>query len=336
MFRAGCKPSRVSAGLLLLAACFCTGCLTAPDEEQFNHTARLAVEMEVNAPGTLAKSSRVQLSRIQVQLVSSERDTLYDVITPKGSLLSAEPAFLGPSPEDSQVVSASYDLPSGRTWKITVHLLDSRDSVRQADSLKVPRLVPFERRTVALCLRSRFIAFNARFLLPSEIQMRKGALAQASRQVYFTRLSLMEGAQVKCDTSTSGAAGSGFLTADPVRLPGSPGTFFFKSGSFGEAPGVLLADEYVKAGIRNFTLNAYGYVEGDTVGVTPVRLLFQGTRSVNTAEAQPESVALEWQALDVNLAGPSDDSASPATLMVTLGKVGTITLNVRISGAIDF
>jgi hypothetical protein len=93
--------------------------------------------------------------------------------------------------------------------------------------------------------------------------------------------------------------------------------------------------EYVKPGSRVFTLRAYGHLEGDTIGVTPPRLLYQGTQDVRAAlgKTAEESAVLEWQAAEAIVPEPGSDEAG---LVVRIGPVQTLTINVQMSGAIDF
>jgi hypothetical protein len=333
------KPFCPVTGFFIIALSFfgCTDFL-APAVD--THPARVTVEMEVVVPEALCKRFRpdqVILNRIVVTLVSSKQDTLKDLITEAGSVLSRDPETFLAGSVASQIVSARYDLAPDRTWKIRTQLYDGLDSLRQLDSLKVPALKAFENRTVALCLHPRLSAYNAHLFLPSDILVREtGHDAEsrtATREVYFSRIVLLDGTAVKVDTSAVEGNGAGFKGADPAVLFGASHSVFFPSGSFDETPSVGLEDDYVNNGTHTFVLKAYGYIEGDTVGVTRLRLLFEGNQLLNTALAKEAgAVAMEWKATDI--AVPADTSTA-TRVKVVLGRVGTLIMNVRISGALD-
>ena len=324
-------------GKIFSALCWMgiAGCMTTATEPD-THPARITVDMEVVAPETLAKTSQVVLNRIVVRLVSNKKDTVTDIITSTGSLLSKDPDTFLAGCVASQVVSASYDLPPGRSWKVSARLYDSRDSVRQLDSLPVAPLAAFDQRTIGLCLHPRLTAFSAHFFLPSEIRVQEPSGLIAMRKVFFSRITLLDGDLVKEDSSTVGGKGPGYMGGDPSLLPGSQQSVFFNSGSFDEIPSVQIRDEYVNTGVHTFTLNAYGYIEGDTVGKTPLRLLFKGSQSLNTTLAKSEdaAVSMEWQASDIPVVDDTT-SASSTHLRVVLGRVGTLVINVRMSGELD-
>jgi hypothetical protein len=317
----------------VLFAALSMGCLLQREEPQDHDPARVTLDLEIEASPLLLKSAETRLSRLTVLFVSSKGDTLADTITSDGSKRSVRPMFLDGSTTKAHVLSPQYDLAPNRTWRVWVKLYDTRDSIRNLDSLKIRDLKPFEKRWVGLCLHARFSIYSAHFFLPSEIRLH-GEGGPETR-IYFTRLRLLDGENVRCDTNTYEASGSGFLRAGEDAIPGSGETVFFKPGAFGETSSIPLADEYASAGIRTIKLSAYGYLEGDTIGVTPERLLFEGSHTVNMAQAlEQNALTLEWQPLEEGVALDSEADA-PVNLKVALGRVGKIVVNVRMSGEVD-
>src|SRR5690606_9687341 len=87
--------------------------------------------------------------------------------------------------------------------------------------------------------------------------------------------------------------------------------------------------DYVRTGARVFDISAYGYLEGDTLGIAP-RLLFQGSRAVVIAPdgTMPEApIVLQWRGpsgtpSDTVTAGHPDWTG--AGLNVIIGKTNTI------------
>jgi hypothetical protein len=319
---------------LLLAGFFCTGCFMAP-EDQDMHPARITLEMgleiadTVPAAGALNKASGTASRRMVVLMISNKGDEVRDTITGRGAQVAGEGTFLAGSTTTAQTVTARYELAPHRKWKIAVKVLDARDSLQYSDSSMVQNLKAFEYRTVAMKLKPRFTGYTARFALPASIRVAE----QGSRQVYFTRLALSIDGKIACDSTVPVLAGSigsaAFMAADPSSLPGSSGKRFFKPASISSS--IALAHDYVKPGDHQFTLSAYGYLEGDTMGVTAPRLLFQGDRSTALGKVASEEVALDWKATDAGAA-----AADNGGLVVKLGTVHTMVINVVTSGAIDF
>jgi hypothetical protein len=318
--------------LVVLAALF-TGCLLQRETLKDHDPARVTLDLEIEASPLLAKVAEAQLARLTVLFVSSRGDTLRDTITDAGSKRSARLMFLQGSTTKAQVLSPQYDLAPNRAWKVLVKLYDTRDSVRHLDSMKIQGLVPFEKRGVALCLHARYSIYSAHFFLPSVIRL--NGEDGLERKIFFTRLRLLDGDNVRCDTNTYEASGAGFIRAEGNALFGSEEAVFFQPGAFGETSSIPLADEYASAGVRTIKLSAYGYLEGDTVGVTEERLLFQGSHNVNAAQAlEQKALALDWQPLeDSEAMDPYADQ--PVKLNVTIGRVGKIVVNVRMSGEVD-
>jgi hypothetical protein len=304
---------------LLLAGMLLTGCLMSPVPEPDRDPARVSVEMSLEASAAMTKSSGALLSRAIVLLVSNERDTLRDTITPQGSRLSTDPAtFLIFSNRSPLVISARYNLSPYRTWKISTRIFDERDSLRLEGSVEVKNLEPFEYRSASLPLKGYFLAYAMEFLLPQEIRIRQPD-SVVTRRLYFTRLS------VTLD---------GVLSRDTVCSTGFAEGCSFASSWLGCGPsGILLSDDYVKSGSRKIGLSAYGYLEGETGGVTSPRLLFQGTHDIDSAfTEEPSTVPLEWKAATAAAAIAVDGDNEQVT--VKLGRVTTNILNITVPGGV--
>jgi hypothetical protein len=320
---------------ILAGACaiLFTGCLMEYGAPEDTAPGEVTLALQIDAMSTFSKTAETRLRCAVVQWTSNQGDILIDSITSDGSRLSSDPVFLLTSPSRAQAFSVRYALDPRRSWKVRVRLYDMQDSLRQADSLVVSGLKSFEDRRVALNLHPRFALYAAQFFLPAEARFARGN-AWENRKFFFTRLRLQEGKNVLRDTSSQGS-GVGVVSADTNRLLKSAGLRFFKAGNFGEASGIALIHEYAQAGSRTYTLKAYGYIEGDTLGVTPERLLFQGSHTANAAQApSSNSLALEWQPSERGAA--LDSTATNAVrLPVVLGASGKIVHNVQISGALD-
>jgi hypothetical protein len=318
-----------------VSAILFTGCLMDYGAPEDTEPAEVTLDMRFEAMTTFSKSSETRLRCALVEWTSNKGDTLIDSITPDGSRLSPDPVFLFTSPSKAQAFSVRYTLAPGRTWKARVRLYDTQDSVRQADSMTVSGLKAFEDRRVALSLQPRFALYAAQLFLPAEARF-VGGKGPENRKFFFTRLRLQDGKTVLRDTSAQAGVGAGFLAADTTCLSKSAGLRFFKPGTFGQSPGIALVHEYATAGARTYTLKAYGYLEGDTLGVTPERLLFQGSHTLNTAQtSETEALALDWQPSERGTA--LDSNAQDAVrLQVVLGAVKTVVIHVRTSGAVDF
>jgi hypothetical protein len=295
--------SWIRAVVVTGCAVLSTGCLMSGDETGSDaHPARVTVVFNLGAEETSS------IGRRMVVLMTSGRDTLCDTLTRSGSLRSTqEGAFLPDPASVTQTVSARYDLAPGRNWKILARVIDDKDSLRSIDSGWVDRLQPFEYRAVEMNLNSRFTSYSARFALPASIAL---AGETSARKIRFTRLSLDVDGRAAYDSIVS--AGSNLSSS------------------------VSLTTDYIESGSRNITLSAYGTLEGDTAGVTQPRLLFQGVHRLQAVlgkAASDEKVPLDWKAAS---AGQPESGSDQAKLVVRLGKVGSLTVRVVLSGALDF
>jgi hypothetical protein len=295
----------LSLAALLASGMMFTGCFMTVEEGVDMHPARVTVEMTLGASEALAKPgiSTVTSRKMVVVMTSHKGDTLRDTITSRGGRLSREPVFLATVTSVAQTVAPRYDLAPHRRWKISVKVSDARDSLWYSDSSVVEGLEAFDDRKVSMSLISRFAGYAAEFALPAAVTTVRSGV----RKIFFDRLTLL-------------------VDGVPVRdsaLRAGTGTR------------VSLAHEYVKPGSRVFTLRAYGHLEGDTIGVTPSRLLYQGIQDVRAAlgKAAENETVLEWQALEPIVPEPGFDEAG---LVVRIGKVHTITVNAQMSGEIDF
>lgn len=298
-------------GLLL------TGCLMEYEAPQDTEPADVTLKLNIEASGVLAKGSHNIFRCAVVLLTSNKGDTLVDSITSEGSSLSREPVFLFESPEKQQSFTLHYALSPHRQWSVRVRLYDEHDFLQQADSSQLGKLKPFEDRRVELRLRPRFAFYLAQFFLPSQVSLSKQGGWQ-NRKVFFTRLRVQNGGKVLQDTVSAQATG-GFFEADP-----------------GYGFGIPVTDDYAGREPRTYTLSAYGLLEGDTLGVTPERLLFRGLHTVTAAETvDPKAFLLDWQSQE-NGAAREAGSEDAVRLGVVLGPIGKIVMHVETSGAVDF
>jgi predicted component of type VI protein secretion system len=338
MFATNKIQSAAGLTIMLLAGVLFTGCFMSEDDQDM-HPARVTVEMNLGASdsvaktGTLGKTTGEVARHMVVLMTSNKNDTVCDTITSRGAQISKDGTFLASSTTTAQTVVAHYELAPHRKWKIAVKVLDTNDSLWYSGTSTVEGLKAFEYRTVGMSCDSRFAAYTARFALPASVRV-TGAVS--ARQVYFTRLTLsVDGAIVHDSvvTAVAGTLGSAaFQAADPARLPGSAGKRFFKPVT--NSSYIALTHDYVQAGSHEFTLAAYGYLEGDTVGVTQPRLLFQGARNLGSAlgkVASEDAVTLDWKATDA-----ATLDAGNVGLVVKLGKINAVVVTAITSGAIDF
>lgn len=309
-----------------------TGCLMDYGAPEDTEPGEVTLDVRLEATNVLAKAAEGQLQCLVVLLTSNKGDTLIDSITPEGSTLSPEPVFLFRSASREQVLTLHYALAPGRTWKVRAHLYDTRDSLRQADSITIAKVKAFDVRRLPLQLHSRFSPYAAELFLPSEVRVLHQGAGE-TRKIFFTRVRLEDGKKVLRDTSSYDASGAGFLVIDTSRLHKAAGLKYFAPGNPGTNP-LTLVHEYAASGIETYTLEAYGYLEGDTLGVTPERLLYKGSHATNTAQASdPETLSLDWQPAEAG--ATLDPDSQDVGFKVMLGRVGTVVMNVQISGAVD-
>lgn len=336
--RAGAIATLLASGLLL------TGCLNdsgTRDGGLAADEARLVVRTTVrdaSAPG-LSKSSAITLDRLIITLRSSiATDTVR-----RDTILADTGAFLSNSSSDQELTRA-FAVKALRSWTVVVKTLDVNDSLIHYDSVPVPSMLLGETRSVPLQLGSRYAMYEARYTLPSRLYPTDVPEAQRVYQnVFFSRLVLSVDGRIVRDSVTTGvqAAGTRYVAAG-TDLRGSAGRFFFKPN--GNAPDTIThvqSYDYVRTGTRTFDIKAYGYLEGDTLGIAP-RLLFQGTRQAVVAPdgtIPQEPMVLEWRG---PTAAPSDTVTAGhpdwtgVGLSVFIGKTNTITQEIDIPDGVDF
>jgi hypothetical protein len=236
-------------------------------------------------------------------------------------LRSTEPAWLDGTAGNVHLF-VRYELKAGRRWTLAVKTLDRLDSVVHAESLRVEGLQDFEYRAVRIEMAPRWVGYAVRVALPAAMPTAGG-----SRAVRFNRVELLVDGVIVRDSQA--AAGIKFFRA------GNASTV--SNVSSGAANELVLAHPYVAPGVHAVEFRAYGYLDGDTVGVTPSRLLLGGRTTLNAGLAKAateEAVPLEWtgEAASNTTAGSAPVSSG---LQFRIGAVGTVSMNVVIPGAID-
>lgn len=323
---------RVPIALLLGAGLVFTGCLAMPVETEFESGTRVALGMRVTAtdaaPGGGAGSGEtLVLDRLVVTMASAAGDTLRDTLTSAGSRLSTTPARLNPDAGAGQLLHPVYPIAPGRDWNFTVETFDSRDSLVHTGTVEAAGFEAGELRNVYVRVHPRFARYEARFPLPA---------TAGARKIFFRRLVIeVDGIPVR--DSASLRLEHGFYAASPSELAGAEGMRFFPpKSSATDTTAIVMAHEYLRTGQRAFAFKAFGYLEGDTAGTTPERLLYQGETGIDVVlgkTAAQETVALEWTGAE-SAEGPEAE-ASGAGMQVTVGKVHTAVINVIIPGAVD-
>lgn len=330
----------VAVALLAFVAAGC-GVFPTQDGKGAPPRAHLTLEIQIGADGRLYKPAAegraaAVLERVEVTLKSG-REVVRDTITTSGSRISYEPAYLHPDPSYAQSLVLRYALRPGRRWDVDVKVFDALDSVRYAGGMVVENMDDYAYLDGCLPVDPQFATIESRFRLPDFVEADgvPGSV-RGLRELFFTRLTMVVDGEILLERIPHvGLAAPGdrrFRYADTNRLPGSAGVRFFRSGSDPlDAPHVVSYD-YVMLNSRSFTVAAWGYIEGDTVGVTPERLLYEGARPVDINAAKvavEEAVPMEWKAVD---AVPSGDLGT--RFRVTLGRAGRVIINVNIPGGV--
>jgi hypothetical protein len=293
-------------------------------------------------PAILSKGSSIEIQNLVVTFTSNLGDTVRDTVSSvEGSLHTS--AFLS----DSVLVDVS--LRALRWWNIDIETHDQYDSVVHKGTAG-----PFSSKggqTVDLTiplLNSRYLMYEARYSLPSEIY--SSSLDDSNRvtqKIYFYKLVLeIDGDTVRDSSSFSPAItrlGTRFIYADTSKVKNSAGKFFFKpNGTGADTATHVQAYEYVRVGAHDFKMSALGYLEGDSVGGTNPRLLFQGQSKINVLQGgvpEEKSVKLDWMgpgseaAAGDTTTGPGSPNWSGVSMTVKLGRVrGTGKATVGIIG----
>jgi hypothetical protein len=356
---------KMSLGALMASASFFAwGCLggggsltNLPETELATITLNIRLgKVDAAAPvegGVLTKTSvgsaevpaeTIVLQDMVLRFTSNLKDTVWDTVW-----ANVESGLSGVETEADRSVMVNVELAPLRWWNIEVKTHDQHDSI-----IHYGNLGPFSSKggqtvnmTVPL-INSRFSMYEARYQLPPEIY--PAGVPDSMRvyqKIFFTRLVLSVDGTVVRDTSSFNpnitAAGTRFITAG-TALKNSAGHFFFK-------PNTLPLDtithvqryQYVRTGPRDFEISAYGYLEGDSIGMEP-RLLFHGTSSVTItpgSSAPILPIVLDWKGPGSE---PDDPEAPPplpgepdwsgVSMSVLIGKVGKIVQRIDIDGGI--
>lgn len=311
-------------------------------------------KVDASAPagsGVLGKSAAsplevITLKSMKLRFTSNLKDTVWSEVNldEQGTGGTGTGAI---SEDSDRSVFVNVELAPLRWWNLEIKTYDQYDSVvhygvitsisskgGQTVNLNVP------------VLSSRYSLYEARYVLPSVIYA--AGLPDSERvyqKIFFNRLVLaVDGQIVRDSTSFSPAitqAGTRFITAD-TDLRGASGQFFFRpSGAPPDTVTHIQTYQYVQTGTRQFQISAYGYLEGDSIGMAP-RLLFQGNATLNIAAGAVVSatpVLLDWKGPGSN---PGDTTSTPGSpdwtgvgMSFTIGKVGKITQQIDIPGGLN-
>jgi hypothetical protein len=326
--------------LCLLSVLLTSGCLFTDSQSGGGGTprlARLSLTLQIGAdgrnyaPAALGKPA-VTLARAVVTMTAANGEVVRDTITRVGSRLSREPAYLNESTTYSQELFLRYEIKPSAFWKVDVKVLDTQDSVRYAGSLDIQDLNAFEYLDGCLPVEPRYAVVEGRFRLREHIEADGiSGSARALRKLYHTRLEIL----VDKSLLTEAMPPHGMAALDDPRftfanseyLEGAGDMHFFKpSITTLDAP-IIMSHEYGSVRDSVFLVSNYGYVQGDTVGVTPERLLFQGTMTLNLAKATVSDqnlVQMTWKATD---AVPVYHNTG---MDVRLGRAGKVVIQVII------
>jgi hypothetical protein len=330
-------------GILISAGTGISGCLfqTANEDGGIPRLARLTLEVRIGADGQLYKPAgrahvAVSLDHMIVTLTSGKL-TIRDTVTSQGSRISREPAYLNPLSAYSQSVLLRYELKPDRIWTATVEVFDDQDSIRYTGSLSIDDMDAFEYLDGCLPVEPRFGVYETRVRLPESIETDGvPGSARGLRALYFDRLELHVNGEAVMERvpgySPSGVRDTRVRFADPDLLNGAAGVSFFRPTDLNADLPITLSYDYVSLAATDFEVEAYGYLQGDTLGVTPERLLYRGHNEVNIGAAKvsvDEPLTMVWQAVD---AVPSGGTATG--MEVRLGRAGKVVMQVVVPGGI--
>jgi len=209
--------------------------------------------------------------------------------TIRDTLTTATTTHIDSVSTSAQTVAKYYSLKPLRSWKVVATIKDKNDSTIHKDSTTTPVLYVGDTATVSLNLSSKFSMYRANFLtIPDSIS---SATAGTSKQVLHIRRLVMT-----LDTTNT------VRDSTKKYFTGSPALYY----------------DYVRVGSHSVTLSAYGDLGLDTAAAHSI-LLYQKTQTISVGAGVDStiSMALVWQ-------GPTMGTDS---LRVTIGKVGTVTLN---------
>ena len=345
--------------LVALATLLGAGCIggggsltNLPEKEStlLNLQIRLG-KVDASAPadsGVLGKGAvnvtdEIVLKSMVLRFTSNLKDTVWSTV----DMQEATSGTGGGGVSDERSVFVNVSLAPLRWWNIEIKTYDQYDSLIHYAVVK--DISSKGGQTVNLnvpVLSSRYSLYEARYSLPSVIYASGTAESERVYQkIFFNRLVLSVDGQVVRDTSSFSpsivSAGTRFFTAG-TALRGASNAFFFRpNGAIPDTITHLQTYQYVLTGNRNFEISAYGYLEGDSVGATP-RLLFQGSASINIAAGEVVKavpVVLDWKGPGSN---PTDTTKAPGDPdwtgvggEIKIGKVGTVTQQIDISGGLN-
>jgi hypothetical protein len=295
-------------------------------------------------PNVLNKGSSIRVQSLTVSFISNLEDTVRDTVTATGAGLNAN-SFLSDS------VTINVNLRALRWWNVQVETRDQNDSIVHQGSAGPFASKGGQTMNITLPeLDSRYLMYEAHYKLPHEIYA--NGLVDTERviqKIYFYRLVLeIDGAVVQ-DSSTLTppvtVPGTRFIYADTSKVRGAQGKLFFKPDRGGADTAThVQAYQYVKAGGHTFKMSAYGYLEGDSIGGTNPRLLFQGQADIKinqTGAPSEEEVKLDYKGpgsdavKDDSTAVPGGQNWNGIHMTVTLGRVKGGKLTVGVISTVD-
>ena len=300
-------------------------------------------KVSADSVGYVDSVAGIQLRDMVIRFTSNLRDTVWDTVW-----AAENPALGSGNLEADRAISVDVELQPLRWWNIEITTHDLADSVvhhavvgpipskgGQSVSLNIP------------LINSRFSLYEARYVLPEHVYPANVPEAQRVYQkIFFSRLVLSIDSTVVRDSNSldlaSPAPGPRFIAAG-TALKNADGAWFFKpSRAIPDTITHTQAYRYVRGGAHRFTISAYGYLEGDSVG-QPLRLLFEGSRmiTVNEGETPPATpIVLDWRGPGSErdpgapVPGPGDPDWSGVTMEVVIGKVRKVTLDLEVGGNI--
>jgi hypothetical protein len=136
--------------------------------------------------------------------------------------------------------------------------------------------------------------------------------------------------------------GTRFILANPDTLKGAEGKLFFRPfvGGSDTATHIQTYD-YVPVGKHRFTISAYGYLEGDSVGGTNPRKLFTGSTNVTIVQggALPPPDTLNMVFVG-NQPDPENPNPVPIqtdfSFQITLGRTQTGSMTLIVDPSVPF
>jgi hypothetical protein len=345
------KNLRIGA-LLLATACVLSGCLAGggsltniPNDEVASVSLKIRLGklgVETNSqPGILTKSSTIFVKKMIVRFTSNLNDTLRDTLS------SNTWSGIGTDQLLDQSVDVHVKLRALRWWNIDIETRDQNDSVIHKGSAGpiASRGGQSVELTIPL-LDSRYVMYEAQYRLPKQIWSSNVVEEERVYQkIYFHRLVLeMDSVPMRDSTSfdpAHTAPGTRFILAEAGRLRGADGKLFFRPfvGGSDTATHIQTFD-YVPVGKHSFTISAYGYLEGDSVGGINARKLFTGTTNVNIVQGQlppPDTLNMVFVG---NKPDPENPNPAPIetefSFQIILGRTQTGSMTLIVDPSVPF